>query len=405
MEVLKMTQEQKKAELSKMLVTKGIITPADVDAEIAKMAQQLAPATATEKGLTTDVDKAYEVMMIKNGSAVMNPAETTPAAVQPTASISAQEQLQITKTLFNQQKDRAAVSANTTIEALILDRPAPADHIPAGTKGIISPEAWKKIEDTYGGKVCANDDDCKSMDNFNELKKAAADGTPVDVYVGNLSTKAIGYLVNKGTNIGSGTAPVQMTRENLEMFLILDTAGYILSSDTKPGAKLRFIKGRPDPSKPGHTIPAKTVLSDANKKAAMEAGSYQISREVTSEMKETACKSALCFKIDTGKAKANGDGNITRTIRVTVKANIPVLARKANFVDVFGSCDKKSNANLDSIPEGKAAQNISQAQQLAIANLRAKTTDPEAYASVSAYADKLKAFDTASAAPTANVTM
>jgi hypothetical protein len=398
-----MTQDQKKAEISKHLVTKGIITPADVDAEISKMAAQLAPATATEKGLTTDVDKAYEVMLIKNGTS--NPTETTQVAVQPTASISAQEQLQINKTLIAQQKDRAAVSANSSIEQLVLDRPAPADHIPAGTKGIISPEAFKKIMEAYGDKVLPDDDECASTTNFNTLKAAAEAGTPVDVYIGKMSTKAIGYIVNKGTAIGSSNAPVQMLRDDMEMFLILDTAGFILASDTKPGVKLRYIKGRPDPSKPGHTIPAKTVLADANKKNAMEAGSYVISREVTSEMKETGCKSALCFKIDTGKAKANGQGNIIRTIRVTVKANIPVLARKSTFVDVFGTGEKVSNANLENIPEGKAAENITKAQQLAIANLRAKTTDPAEYASVAVYADKLKAFDGASAAPTAGVTM
>ena len=400
-----MTQEQKKAALSQFLVSKGILTPADVDAEIAKMAQQLAPATAAEKGLTTDIDKAYEVMEIKKGSSVMNPTESAPVAVQPTSSISAQEQLQINKTLIAQQQERAAVSANSSIEKYILDRPAPSEQIPAGTKGVISAESWKKIEDTYGGKVMPDDDECASTTNFNALKAAAEAGTPVEVYIGKQSTKAIGYIVNKGTAVGSSNAPEQMTREAMEMFLVLDTAGYILASDTKPGVKLRHIKGRPDPSKPGHTIPAKTVLADANKKAAMEAGSFEVSREVTSEMKETGCKSALCFKIDTGKQKANGKGNIIRTIRVTVKAQVPTLARKAQFVDVFGTGEKVSNANLENIPEGKAAENISKAQQHAIASLRAKTTDPAEFASVAAFADKLKAFDVPTGAPSANVTM
>lgn len=400
-----MTQEQKKAALSQMMVSKGILTPADVDAEIAKMAQQLAPATAAEKGLTTDVDKAYEVMMIAQGTSAPIATQTTQVATQPTSSISAQEQLAINKTLIAQQQERAAVSANTNIEALVFDRPSPAEHIPAGTKGTISPEAWKKIEENYGSKVLPDDDDVKSTTNFNILKEAAANGTPVDVYIGKASTKAIGYIVNKGTAVGSSSAPVQMTREQMEMFLVLDTAGYVLASDTKPGVKLRHIKGRPDPSKPGHTIPARTVLADANKKAAVEAGSFEVSREVSTEVKETGCKSALCFKIDTGKAKANGQGNIIRTIRVTVKADIPTLVRKAQFIDTFGTGEKVSNANLENIPEGKAAENISKAQQFAIANLRAKTTDPAEFASVAQFADKLKAFDVPTGAPSANVSM
>ena len=90
---------------------------------------------------------------------------------------------------------------------------------------------------------------------------------------------------------------------------------------------------------------------------------------------------------------------------MTVKADIPTLVRKAQFIDTFGTGEKVSNANLENIPEGKAAENISKAQQFAIANLRAKTTDPAEFASVAQFADKLKAFDVPTGAPSANVSM
>lgn len=397
-----MTQEEKKTALGQHLLGKGILSPDAVEAEIKKMAEQLPPATAAEKNLTTDIDKAYEVMMIQNKTVA--PTETTAVATQPTRSVSAAEQKQINATLIAQQTSRNTVSANSSVDKYVFDRPAPKEYIPANTTGLIPEESWKKIEEQWGGKVLPDDDEVKSTSNFAALKAAAENGTPVAVYIGELSTKAIGYIINKGSAVGTGTEQVQMTKEQAENFLALETAGYILSSDTKPGLKLRYIKEHPSKSKPGTMVPAKTVLADANKKSAIEAGSYEISREVTAEDKETGLKSDLCFKVDTGKQKANGQGNIIRTIRVTVKANVKVLERKSKFIEAFGTGKKESNKDLDVIPTGKQLENITRAQQNAIIDLRAKLADPTGVLQVGQYAEQLKAFDTpASAAPAATI--
>ena len=84
-----MTTEEKKTQLGQFLLTKGILAPDKVEAEIANMAGQLAPATAAEKGLTSDIDKAYEVMMIQKGSVA--PQNTTEVSTQPTRTVSAAE--------------------------------------------------------------------------------------------------------------------------------------------------------------------------------------------------------------------------------------------------------------------------------------------------------------------------
>lgn len=401
-----MTQEQKKAALAQSFIPKGIVDPTELENEIAKMAAACPEATAAEKGLTTDIDKAYEVLMINSGTAApaVSPTSTVAVATAPTEQISAAEKMAINKTLVAQRNDRLAVSNTSSVEQLVLDRPDPKDWIPAGTKGVIDPKTWENIEKKYANVVVDDDEEIASRSNYEKLKAAAAAQTPVDVYIGKLNTKAIGYVMNLGTAVGQGTTQKQMTREEAANFLILEAAGYILSSGTKPGLKLRYIKMKNDPKKPGHVIEAKTVLADANKKAALEAGSYVISREVTAETKEVGCKSALAFRVDTGKKKQNGGGAILRTVRVTVKANIPVLARKVEFVDVFGTGEKVSNANLEFAPEGKAAKNISDAQQHAIANLRAKLAQPESFAEVSMYADKLKAFEPqAAAGPAVNL--
>lgn len=398
-----MTQEQKRQEIAKYLAGKGIIAPADVEAEISKMGGMLAASVATQKGLTTDVDKAYEVMMTEKGAATPAPTQTTEVVAQPTDTVSAAEKLAITKKLAAEKQDRAAVSANSSIEKLILDRPAPADQIPAGTKGIIAPETWDNIEKKWAGKIVtdtAEADGFDSMANYNALAAAAKNGTPVDVYIGELNKKSIGYMMNVGTAVGSGNAPVQMTREDASNFLTLQADGFVLAGDTTPGLKLRYVKAKASKTNPGQWTEAKTVLAEANKAAAIEAGNYVVSREVDSaNVKETGLKSALCFRVDTGKPKANGEGNITKVVRVTVKAAIPQLVRKNEFINTFGTGERQSNGDLKSIPEGKQAQDISIAQQNAIAALCKKLNDPEHYNDVSKFADQLKAFT----APAGNV--
>ena len=406
--------DAKKSELAQWLLkNKGILTPADQEAEIVKMAAACPEATAKEKGLETDVDKAYEVMLIQSGNTGVAPTSTqTPVATQPTSAISAKEELQISKTLMSQSQDRSAVSANSSIESLVLDRPDPKDLIPAGTKGTIVETSWKNIVDkiekgTY--KVMADDGEevdaekrIASTTNFNAIKEAAANGTPIDVYIGGLNKKPIGYVVNRGTAVGAGSTPVQMTRETLEQFLIMDTAGYILASETKPGAKLRYVKGTVDPTNPGKSTAGKTILADANKKAAIEAGSYEISREKTSNTETVTCKSALQFRVQVaGKFMKDGVTPLSRTIRVSLKADLPVLERKAKFIDVFGTGVRESNGDLLTVPTGDQAKKISEAQRNAIAALRAKAQDPMQVADLADIADKLAAFDApASQAPT-----
>lgn len=389
-----MTQDAKKAALAQYLVTKGIADKDEVEAEIQQMANDCPAATAQEKGLQTDIDKAYDVMLTLQGNNQIAPTAAAAVTTQPTAVISAAESDNIRKVLVAQQADRAAVSNNSSIETLVFDRPAPKDYIPAGTKGVIEKETWDKIAEKWGGKVLADDEEMASMSNYKQLEAAAAAGTPVDVYVGSLNTKAVAYVVNKGTVTGADNKPVQMLRSDMMNFLVLDSAGYILASPTKPGVRMRYIKARNDTKKPGHVIPAKSVISDQNKKGAIEAGSYQIAKEATGEAKETALKSALAFKVDTGIPKKLG-GNVIRTVRVTVKATIPSLVRKPEFVDLFANVDNHGNKDLMNVPVGDVLNNIGLAQQNSIAMLKQKSVDPNTFQEVVALADKLQAFDMA----------
>lgn len=406
----------KKAELAAYLVkSKGLLNPADQEAEIAKMAGLCPEATAREKGLADDVDKAYEVMLIQTNQQVAPTATVAPVATQPGAAISAQEELQISKTLLAQKDDRAAVSMHSSIDSLVLDRPDPKDIIPTGTKGMINKKSWEtfidKIEKgTY--TVCPDDGEgvdpekrIASTTNFNTLKAAFEAGTPVDVYIGKLATRPIGYIANLGNKVGKGAELKQMTREMMEQFLVMNTAGYILASDTKPGARLKYIQGHASNTNPGEQVQGKVILADANKKAAIESGSYEVSREATAEKTSQGCKSALQIRV-TVKDKFMKDGTtpLTRTVRISLTAELPTVVRKPKFVDVFGTGERESNADLTSIPTGDQAKKISEAQRNAIAMLRKKAKDPMQLADVAEIADQLAAFD-APASQTPNVTM
>ena len=396
---------QKKAELASWLVkSKGILNPEDQEKEIAKMAAQCPEAMAKEKGLVDDVDKAYETMQILT-HAVTDPTKLqVPAATQPSQAVSAEEELRISKTLLQQSQDRAQVSANTSIDELILDRPDPKDIIPAGAKGAIVEKSWNNLmEKINSGTYTVMPDDGDDVDaskriasttNFNILKAAFEAGTPVDIYIGGLNTRNIGYVVRKGSAVGSSSEAVQMTREQLTNFVVVETAGYITASDNKPGVKLRYIKGKADAANPGKTTPGKTILADANKKAAIEAGSYVISREKTSEVASTGCKSALQFRVIV-KDKFMKDGHtpMTRTLRVSLKADLPTLVRKPQFVDVFGTGERESNGDLREIPTGEQAKKISEAQRNAIIQLRMKANDPAMVGELAEISDKLSAFD------------
>lgn len=397
----------KKKELEQYIMKRdGIFEATEVEAQITKMASMLPSAIAEEKGLTTDVDKAHELMLIetKQTAQPVAPTDTTsPQSTLPTSGITAKEELAIARTLFSQRETRAAVSANSAIEELILDKPDPHDIIPKGTEGMINEKSWKGIMDKIEkGDYIVKPDDGPEVDadkriasttNFEKLKAAQAAGKPVPVMIGKLNTNPIGYNVRKGSVTGQSQTIEQMKRSKLERFVVMETAGYILASESKPGVQLKYIKGRTDQNNPGVVTQGKTILADANKKEAIKAGSYVISREITKELEPTNCRSEMAFRVIVkGKTMKDNVTPLTRTIRLTLKADIPTLKRKDEFIDEFGTGEKEGNAQLLNLPTEKQAQAIDNAQRKAMAMLRQKSLDPNTAASVADIQEQLMAF-------------
>lgn len=404
----------KKTELINFLASKGIFEQADVEAEIQKMADQCPSATATEKGLTTVEDKAYETMMIMKGGAVSPTAGTANTQTQPVQAVTSAQVANITKTLLAQTSDRAATSQSTTIDSYIFDKPAPSEIIPAGTKGVLTEKGWENFMakiDSGEYTICPDDgeevDEGKriaSTSNFNTLKAAYAAKDPVEVHIGQRSTKPIGYNVRRGNASGTTAQPEQMTREELKNYVILHTAGYILRNGDGPAVTLKSIQPRNDSAHPGTTQSAKTVLSDVNKKAAVENGMFEVARQVTGEMKESSQKAALKVRVFV-KGKTNKDGTpkkLTKTFSVTASTYTTEL--KDAYVDKFSTSDKGDN--LATVPDKEKLAKLQLLQANAIAELRNKAADPEGMIKLQAYAEDLAKFGGASAsAQPANATI
>lgn len=372
----------KRTELTKYIsVSKGIIDPAAIDAEIAKMAALCPPAQAQEQGATDDVDKAYITMSIETKSVpATQPAGNVSAiATAPVVEMSMEESARIKRTLVSQGNNRVAVSESSSIDAIVLDRPAPAEIIPQGTTAVISKEAWDKIQaklnapDGYtvlpdDGEEIDADKRIASTSNFEKLKAAAAAGTPVDVYVGTQSTRPIGYLVKKGTVTGQDQTPEYMTRDELLNWVAAATAGYIVAKENASGVLLRKVKGGMD-AKTHQKKADRVVLADKHKSAAP----MEVSREVTTEKIPATLKSALCFRVQY-KNKFLKDGVTPKTgvVRVSLKSEVFKAERKTKYIDKFGTGEKNNNKDFLAAPDEKQQEKINEAIALQISMMTAK---------------------------------
>lgn len=399
-----MTLEEKKSEVSQWLMAQGLLDKVDCDNKVKELAAACPAAQVQALGLTDDYEKAWETIQIQKGKASEVPGgaaaaatAVTPATGMPAAPITAQQQRVIAEGLVTTKATRIETSSNTVIETLVYDKPAPAELIQQGTKGVIKKEVWDNILKKYDGKVLADDTDVdgiKSTTNFNLLKAAAEAGTPVEVYIGAQSSRPIAANVQVADGTGKKTIPMGLTQ--LENFVTLQTYGYVLATDHTAGVMIRYIKPKKDPKNPNTIKPGRTVLTWKNKSKA----TWECSREVTNEVKQdAACKSALCFRVDTGKKRKDGRTPILQTVRVTVHAPVKITKRKPQY-NFLGDIGKGAAGDLLTAPDAKMMKSINEAQVAKIAELQAKLAQGD-FETITEYGDQLKAFGTVPSNPAA----
>lgn len=406
-----MDSEGMKRALAQYAFAQGYVAPEDTEKFIDQMAAACPPAIVTEKNLTDRIAKAYEAMLIEQGKNTIDVHAAAPATAMPAAAVTAEESQAIRNHIAQEFQSLVNVSQGTVIKKLVFDNVSPSEVIAAGTKGTINEKSWKSIMEKYANSVMDDDPDdapncVKSRSNFAALKQAFEAGTPVEVHVGKPSNRVSAVDVQKPATAGSGATSQIMNMQDFENFVTLETAGYVMATEATPGAKLRYIKETTDKRDPGTVKPARSVLALTRKQQAIEAGNVDVSRTVTTEIKENAaCKSELCFRIDTGKAKAKGPGNVTRLIRVTVNAPVKGTTRKPEYIPALGSVGASKGAgDLLTVPSQKDMEKISRAQVTNIAALRNRIMASDDFNAQAKYGDALKAFGVQSA-PATGVTV
>lgn len=371
-----MNATEKKAELAQYLMTKGIFAPEDQEAEIAKLASTYPAAKAAEEGLTDTVDIAYAAY--KASAGVVAPTATTQVQTQPTNSVSDADRAFINTKLRGEKPMRQQKTRATKITKLLLGKPEPASYIQEGTTGTLKAEGFadiqKKIAD--GTYILQPDDPAgtengvASTTNYNNFvaAMAAPEQHPFAVYVGRLNTKPVGYMIDTLDATGANSANQQMTRAEFEKFLILQTEGYVTASAVgMPGAMLRYIDPKNDPSDPGKVKPGRTVVVDKNKKEAIQNGCYDVVTQVVNGSKKKATgKSDLSFKVQVaGKTTAKGEP-VIRKIRASLEIEIPEFESKVQYADKF---EVKKDTTWTEAPDQKTSSKIHDAQIKAIADL------------------------------------
>lgn len=372
----------KKEVLENYFLSKAIIDEKEIEAEIKKMAAQCPEATAAEKGLTTDVDKAYEVYQIMQGNAGA-PAPTatqTQIASQPTVGATAAEQAAIRESILQNFEEKLAVGSNSRIVKYLLSRPAPTSYIPEGTTGTINVDKWNQsIRDkiTDGTYTVVEDyqdpktgELVKSKTNYEALAAAVANGTPVDVHRGGLGTRPQGYVIMLGSSSSAGGKEDTFTREEAQQLLTWKCNGF-LGGQGQASIRLKTVQNKTDKTKPGAVTQSKTVMTDYNKQVLIAAGGVDTLRVATAEKKATTVKSALSFKVIDNKKVTSKGNHPQRVIRASVVADIPVLKMQEVYETKFG----KTKAD-GSIPPTSPEEQAAMAKVLTSAKLRV-LNDPD----------------------------
>lgn len=346
-----MNEQEKKGQLVKFLIGKGFIDPASQEAEIAKMANALAPATAAEKGATSDIDKAFIAMQIEQGD--LGGTAPTTGAAQPTA-MSAADRMAISRTLSAQQVDRKKYEAGCAVQQFIVARPAQNTYI-SSTTGKVNYESWKNTLDKIAsGEIKVVPED---QAKFDALKGSAVEGAELAANISSELPKTIKLFKVK---VPDAPTAKFMDKDELCTMMLLKTNGRIADAndDTKPAVSLRVVGGKPDPSNAGAYKPTKVVVAVNHKKATFEDRSnYDIAMtpSKTAAAKDYTVRSKDSFRVLTNRKKADGT-NITRVVTVPLTVSGQALEVRDEFASKFAkesaSNKKKTVKLLDAIVVG-----------------------------------------------------
>ena len=401
-----MQSNEMKAALVSHFNSQGIVMPADIDREISELAKTYPVASAKEEGIESDVVAcAYKAFMIMNKQ---NNAGTSvvPVSVAAPTTVSAADKQKVGKVIQAQQKDRIKTTNATTINTLIIDKPAPVEYIPAGTTIVFTGDAkaamlTKLAKDE--AKVVADTDDFKSRSNYDALVLAVTNETPIEVSISDKNPmKPIGVNMDTLDSTGAGAVSRVQSIEKLREFLTMDAAGYVAPRAGKPGCRLKKVSASASAGTTGKVKKDRTVVAFVDKKEAIQSGAYVIAsrKDETGAKAKRTVRSLLTYKITTDNIVAKTGQPKLSTKAVTQSQELPAL----QYETAYAELQPKSKA-ADPFSDIDVLKNIAEAQQLEIINIQ-KLCDETNGTGVSASTKtKLESFEKATSGSAGNVVL
>lgn len=353
-----------------------------------KQQAALAPeATCTELGAVTDAQKAYVTLQIAAGAGIdttVNPSATvtpkngtrTPKA-RPTSKLTPAQEASLQAHVMNTMAQKQNVSNNSSIAMFFVARPTSAEYIDEGTKGIIKSESWKNIADKIASGEYVVVDDFQDKEGNTVLSKsnydvlaaaAAAKSETVPVMRNDKVGASIGYLLKVSDAPGAHGEEQAYPKTAMQHFVEMKAAGYIKAGADTMGVQLRTLTVKSNDPQKADT--KRVVLSDTNKKAAVEANNYISVRKVTPTMEKKSQKSELVFyvnkktvttdnqgkKVVGANFQTDTKGNVRKfAIRATVECQVHALEMLKEYEGVFPSGKVDPTKPLDGEQLAKVA--------------------------------------------------
>lgn len=364
-----------KEQLTINLAQKGIIGAA-LEPEIDKIVASIPDAT---RGNYPE-DKYEAALAFLPLYEQQNAAPAAPTAVQPSAeaapaTVSAAQATAIAKILNQTHAKKEERTAKTTIDKLLIDKPAPETYLDPNATVVPVCKPEKLAE--YEKKLDTSDPE--NVAAFQKLADAVKNQTAVPVYINKPTYKVVGYAISTPSGETGSDAIVQKTLTSDAMlgFVTTQLDGYIPTKGDGLGVKLRWNKPRTTGRATSkRTNGAPTLVIGNKKEAIANADRHEIISMVEKNGDQVVTKpgklrTALSFRIATGVKKQNGEEQF-RTIRLSGDAQVPKFVRKTEeYTKLFGVSDRDRGSIT--VPTGAEAAKLEEAMTNTIAYMMASS--------------------------------
>jgi hypothetical protein len=360
--------EEAKADLYIALAGRGISTPTEIAAEVAKIVAAI-PASSRDtynadpEWAAAEFAPVYYQTQQSSAGGVQTSNTATAARekvqyVQPVLAAGMADAL--TDALSATKQERLATTASVSIERLIIKTPLQKDFL-TGKKAVpkISADAMAKYEANLV-------DDPDNRKAFEEVKAAHANNTPLDVNVSETAHTLCGVRLKgkaaKGAGKAAGGSSQIMTMAELTGFIVTETMGVLATdiSEISVGAKLRQLTpatstggravGESKLGKPGITI--------VGRLPAIKENNFDVvyKQSATEPVVKKAVSLSITFKVRTGKTNTKGEA-LVKTVRPKGElVDYPNWEVGADYTGKFEIANKNvinSNMTADSVQQSE----------------------------------------------------